>query len=331
MNARKFINVRVSLTLTALALCGALVTSAMSTSCGSSSSGGNGGSSGSNGGSPGNGGSPSNGGNPGSNGGSTGNGGSSGVTCTDPGSDAVNFCDGLAQGAMTGYSYIALGPQDSASSPICAEDPNDLTKTRLITSPPTGECIHDGDNCPLTGHTIWKAQDDNSLCISGKIPKVQGSDYTSYWGLQIGVNTSQPPAFNYTTKAVDPDGHTLGQSYSGITLTTKGAATPPLPASQLRAVIHLLNQTCTENPYCAIMKSGTPIVLTSFNTMCWNGSTCTASTACAADAADKTTCCQQLQASDVPNIDKIGVQLSSDTGVDYDVSDFCLVGISFTK
>ena len=320
MNARKFINVRVSLTLTALALCGALVTSAMSTSCGSSSSGGNGGS-------PGNGGS-ANGGNGSGSGGSTGSGGSSGATCTVPPADTVNFCDGLAQGAMTGYAYIALGPQDKADSPVCAEDPNKLDVTRPIKAPPTGVCQDGVNTCPLTGHTVWDPQSDNSLCITGKIPKVQGGDYTSYWGLQIGVNTSQPPAFNLTTNSVDPDGHTLGQNYTNITITTKGATTPPLPAGQLRVVIHLVNQTCTENPYCAVMKSGTPIVLTSFNTMCWNGSSCGTS-ACAPDAADKTQCCQQLQASDVANIDKIGVQLSSDTGVDYDVSDFCLVGIAF--
>ncbi len=299
MNARKFLNVRViSLTATALGLCGLLAMSATTTSC-ASSNGGSGGAAGGGGGE-----------------GGSGGGGTTGGNCSDPGSNAVNFCDGKAQGAMTGYAFIALGLQDTATDPVCAEDPNDLTVTRLITAPPTGECDAVGKTCPTTGHTVWKPMDDGSLCITGKIPAVQGSDYTSDWGLQIGVNTSDPPADS------SGNGQTLGQvssdaaNYTSITLNTNGSVTPANTA--IRTIIHLVSQSCTENPYCATMQSGKANLLTSFNTECWNGSSCGTSSTC-----------KQLQASDIPNIDKIAIQISSDTSHDYTVDNFCLQSITF--
>jgi hypothetical protein len=61
------------------------------------------------------------------------------------------------------------------------------------------------------------------------------------------------------------------------------------------------------------MTSGKAILLTSFNTKCYDSPV---------DGVG-------LTAADVPNIDKIGVQISSDTTNDYVVTNFCLTGVSF--
>ena len=61
------------------------------------------------------------------------------------------------------------------------------------------------------------------------------------------------------------------------------------------------------------MTSGRAITLTDFNTKCYDS------------PADGTA----LTAADVPNIDKIGVQISSDIGSAYTVTNFCLTGVTF--
>ncbi len=298
MNARKFLNVRVSLTVTALALSGALVFSAMTTSCASSSggSGGNGG---------------------GGSGGGGSTGGTTGGSCADPASDAVNFCNGQAQGVMTGYAYIALGKLDTASDPVCAPDSADLNTTQNITAAGT-----DPGACPTTGTTVWQTSD--ALCITGSIPQLPGSptqtDYNDNWGLQIGVNTASPPA-------TGPGSGTLGKTYATIAATTTGSVTPTNNA--IRLVIHLAGTPDTDNPYCATMSaSGKAITLTSFNTQCWNGGSCGTVPACT-PGADQSKCCNQLQDSDIPNIDKIGIQISSDNKFAYDVKNYCLTGYQF--
>ena len=96
MNARKFLNVRVSLTLTALAMTGAFAISALTTACGSSSNGGGGSGSG---GAAGNSGS---GGGGGPVGGSSGGSGGGNPNCTEAPTDSVNFCYGQAQGLFQG-------------------------------------------------------------------------------------------------------------------------------------------------------------------------------------------------------------------------------------
>ena len=278
MNAKILSKVSVGLTLTALALCGAV---AVSASCagggGTAGSGGNAGS--------GSGGS-----------GGSGGGGSTGTTTCQaaPGADAVNFCNGKAQGVMAGYAYIALGAADTASDPKCAPDSANTAVTQAITK---------ATPCPTTGTTVWKAAD--SLCISGTIPKVVGGDYTGNWGLQIGVNTIDPPA-------TSAGSGTLGKTYSTISVTTTGTVAPTNTA--IRVVIHTVDMAADANPYCATMsKSGAVITLTSFNTECW-GPTATAKT---------------LAATDIPNIDKIGVQISSDITNEYTVTDYCVTGITF--
>ncbi len=62
--------------------------------------------------------------------------------------------------------------------------------------------------------------------------------------------------------------------------------------------------------YCAPFSPGVPIPLTSFNTFCWDGSGTT------------------LAPADVPNIDKVAVQVSS-TERAATVEDLCLVEIAF--
>jgi hypothetical protein len=220
----------------------------------------------------------------------------------------------MAQGdLMQGYAYIALGVSDTATSPICADDASDLTKTRPITAPTPGQCMEDGKTCPLTGHTVWS--DSDKLCLKGSIPVVTGGDYTNNWGLQIGANTGNPPAAD--------GGNTLGQnsdkasSYTTITVTTSGSITAGNGKTKpaVRVVLHVKSMSCTEDPYCATMVSGQPILLTSFSTQCW-------STACKAP-------CKKLTADDIPNIDKVGIQICADTTTSYTADPYCLDNIVF--
>jgi hypothetical protein len=286
MNARKLTKIQFGLTATAIALFGAL---AMSASCGSSST--------SNGGSGGNGGGGSGGG--GNGGGGSGGGGSGGSTssgtCTDPGADAVNFCHGKAQGVMAGYAYIALGKLDTATDPKCAPDSKDTNTTQDITK---------DTPCPTTGTTVWNAAD--ALCITGDIPAVTGGDYTSNWGLQIGVNTIDPPA-------TASGSGTLNKTYASITVTTTGTITPTNTA--IRVVLHTVGMAADANPYCATMQaSGKAISLDAFNTECWGPSTAA----------------KYLTKDDkVADIDKVGVQISSDTSNEYKVNNFCVTGFQF--
>lgn len=260
--------------MTALALCGAL---ALTASC-AGNGGGTGGATGSNGGTTGT-----------SNGGTvvTSNGGSTVTTptggVTAPSGNAVTFNTGKASGAMTGYGWIAMGPQDSASSPTCGTSATAITSTT-----------------PCLTSTTWSSA--SSLCISGTIPMVTGTpaDYTDDWGLQIGVNATD----------ATPSG-TLGSnaaSFTKITFTTSGAVAPTTAA--IRAEIHRLGDP-DATTYCANMTSGTPITLTAFNTACWDGSG------------------TSLTSADITNIDKVGVQISSDTSSAYTVTNYCLSGISF--
>jgi hypothetical protein len=226
--------------------------------------------------------------------------------------DEVTFKDGKAQGPMNGYAYIALGIQNSETSPLCVDDPNDPNAIpRPITAPDPNTCVKAGATCPTTGRTMWNSS--TALCITGTIPMVMNSDYTSDWGLQIAMNTSSPPA------DTNGNGKTLKATYSTIAYDiTPDAVTPTNTA--IRAVIHLVSQECFANPYCAtITAPGQALTLTDFNTECWNGTACTTGT------------CLQLTAADIPNIDKVGVQISSSDKMAYTVNNFCLNSITFGK
>jgi hypothetical protein len=150
---------------------------------------------------------------------------------------------------------------------------------------------------PCLTQTNWNSS--TALCISGSIPMVTGTppDYTDNWGLQIGVNAT----------ADIPSG-TIGQSFSTIAFNTIGSVVPT--GAAIRAEIHRLGDS-DATVYCANMVPGVPIALTAFNTACWDGTGI------------------PLRAVDVPNIDKVGVQVSSDTTSPYTVTNFCLTGITF--
>lgn len=276
MNARFLTTVRVGLTMTAVALCGAMALSG-NTGCASSDS--NGGSAGNS-----NGGSTGNGGTSGGNGGTTGGG-----SCT-AGADAVCFSAGKATGVMTGYGYIALGSADTATSPKCDNTANGGAIDEAITS---------AKPCPETGgKSVWSTP-TAGLCISGSIPVVAGGDYKGNWGLQIGCNVS------------DPAGGTIGTAYSKITFNFNDSAVTPANMA-IRGEIHVKDDAA-DKTYCATVTPGVATSLIAFNTACWDSTGV------------------NLSADMIPNIDKIGLQVSSDDKKAYEVKDLCWSGLTFTK
>jgi hypothetical protein len=266
MNAKKFLNVRVCLTMTAVALCGALVLTA---SCASDSN---------------------------NNGGSNGSGGGS---CTNPPADGVCFGAGQATGGgnlsnVNGYGWVALGSADSVSSPVCDNTANGGGASETITQ---------AKPCPEAGgKSVW-TNPEQGLCISGTIPVVTGGDYTGNWGLQIGMNITKDA------------GGTLGKSYKNITFNYGSGVSPA--TSEIRGEIHVANDPnldASHSNYCAVIQPGKPVLLSAFNTECWTG------------GAGK-----PMPDSAVANIDKVGVQISSDINSKYDVSNFCWTGFTFAQ
>jgi hypothetical protein len=259
MNARFLSKVRVGLTVTAMGLCGAY---ALSTNTGCAG-GGDGGSAG----------------NTPTGTGGAGGGGSTGSSCS-AGADTVCFKDGQASGPMAGYGWVALGILDSISDPVC--DTGAITKEK-----------------PCTTQTKWNASD--AVCISGKIPALPASpvqkDYDDNWGLQIGVNSAEPPA--------DKGGATLNKTYKTITFNVSGS-----PTTGLRGELHRKGDD-EKVTYCATFKSGEKVTLTAFNTKCWG---------------DATTVL--LTEADIPNIDKVGIQVSSGSSA-IDVTNLCLKSVEF--
>lgn len=209
-----------------------------------------------------------------------GSGGSGGTACVA--SDTkVCFKDGKAEGAMTGYGWVALGMLNTVTDPTCDTDKHAITSARACTTT-----------------TNWNSSD--SLCITGTIPALPAmpfqSDYENNWGIQIGVNTSEPP------------GVTLGKTHTSVTITVAGS-----PTTGLRAVLHVKGEPAGQ-AYCAELTSGQPIQLSSFNLECWNGAT--------ADPA------KALAMTNIPNIDKLGIQVSS-TQTEIKVENLCLQSIAF--
>ncbi|MGB8296484.1 MAG: hypothetical protein WCG85_13740 [Polyangia bacterium] len=150
-------------------------------------------------------------------------------------------------------------------------------------------------NCAAT---TWGTANPNGLCMSGAIPALAATnpDYTGNWGVEVGVNATATP------------GGGLGQSFSSIAITVSGT-----PTSGLRAMLHRKTDPVGQG-YCAAMTSGTPIPFTSFNTKCYD------------TPADGTA----LTATDVPNIDQVGVQVSSGSAA-ITVSSLCITGITFAQ
>jgi len=250
--------IKVPAQVAALALGGAM---AFSVACSSGSSG-----------NPGSGGS-------GSGGSGSGSGGSSGGSSCTSSDTKTCFKDGKADGPLKGYAWIALGSQDMLTDPTCDTDKH---------------VIDSAHACTTT--TNWSTSD--SLCMSGKIPALPAmpaqADYNNNWGIQIGVNTSEPP------------GITVGKSYTSIAITITGS-----PSTGLRAELHVKGEPAGQT-YCADMTSGQAIDFSKFNQECWNGDAAASSKALLMD--------------DIKNIDKVGIQVSS-TMDEITVDKLCLQSI----
>jgi len=216
----------------------------------------------------------------GSGGSGSGSGGTSGSSCTSSETKTC-FKDGKADGTLKGYGWIALGAQDQLTDPTCDTDHKVIDSTHACTTT-----------------TNWSTSD--SLCMSGKIPALPATpaqlDYDNNWGIQIGVNTSEPP------------GITLGKTYTSIAITISGS-----PSTGLRAELHVKGEPAGQT-YCADMTSGQAIDLSKFNQECWNGDSAASSKALSMD--------------NITNIDKVGIQVSS-TMMDISVDKLCLQSIEF--
>ena len=152
---------------------------------------------------------------------------------------------------------------------------------------------------PCLTSTTWSST--TALCITGSVPALPAAptstDYSNNWGVSVGVNATD------TT----PSGG-LGQSFSSVTITVSGS-----PSSGLRAMVHRKGDADATS-YCATLTSGTAMPLTSFSTTCYT------------PASPGTA----ITATDVPNIDLIGVQVSSGTAA-ITVSNLCITGITFAQ
>jgi len=210
--------------------------------------------------------------------------------------EEVSFEDGKASGPLDGKAFVTLGRDDAVSDPVCDNSG----------SPDGAEHDPITKENPCEGTTKWN--DPASLCITGSIPIVEKGDYKNNFGLQIVVNSSEP-AYS------DTEGHTLDKSFTKVAFHyDQGRITPTLGASLLRVLVHKGGDD-EESAYCAILTgSGEPIELTSFNTKCWPGETG-----------------DDLPADDIPKIDKVGIQISSDDKEAYEVDNFCLQRIVFSK
>jgi hypothetical protein len=162
-------------------------------------------------------------------------GGGGGAT---PSGDNVVFKTGKADGLFSGYGWVALGKDDSLTSPGCD----------------TKEPITASKSC--TTSTVWSKED--ALCMSGAIPALPASpaqaDYDNNWGVQIGVNAKEPS---------DAIGDSI-KGYVSVSFVLSGS-----PSSGLRAMFHRKGDP-DGTTYCAdSIKSDTPIKFTKFNTKCW--------------------------------------------------------------
>jgi hypothetical protein len=165
-------------------------------------------------------------------GGDTSNGGQTSVNS----GNTVTYSQGMAQGAMTGAGWVALGPLDKITSPTCGGSP--------ITS-----------STPCTTSTTWSSS--NALCASGYIPALPArpaqTDYDNNWGIDLCANATTPPT------------GTLATTFRTIAVYLSGS-----PTTGLRVMVHRI-QDADDVWYCAYFSSGSAVALTSLNTACWDG------------------------------------------------------------
>lgn len=191
----------------------------------------------------------------------------------------MTFSAAEARGAMSGYGWVAMGEKDIVTSPTCGPSHAPIT--------PSASCSFASTNWGST----------SALCVSATIPALSSAptatEYTENWGIRFGVNAS----------ASDPLSP-IGEAFSSITFNLTGS-----PQTGLRAFVHRAGDTPGVS-YCALVTSGKPIVLTSFNTSCWNGTG------------------TSLTAADAPKIDKIGLEVTS-TLSEINVNNLCITSIVF--
>jgi hypothetical protein len=159
---------------------------------------------------------------------------STGGTTTPPNSGTVvSIANGQAQGAMTGFGWVALGSLDTVTDPTCDSPKGAITSAV---------------SCDLTRWSM-----PNAYCVSGYIPLVgSSSEFTSNWGIILGINCTPVT------------GGVLGQAFSSLTISTSGS-----PSSGLRVQVHRKGDP-QDTTYCTNMTPGLAVSFTSLNTTCWD-------------------------------------------------------------
>jgi hypothetical protein len=165
--------------------------------------------------------------------------GTGGTTTPPNAGTVVTIANGQAQGAMTGFGWIALGSLDTVRDPTCAS--------------PAGPIVS-GVPCDITQ---WSST--TAYCMSGNVPVVPPNptktDYDNNWGIEIGINAT-------------PDGTgALGQSFSSVAVTVSSAS----DISGLRVSTHRLGDPDGTN-YCTSLSSGVQTPFSRFNSACWDNS-----------------------------------------------------------
>ena len=162
-----------------------------------------------------------------------------------------------------------------------------------ITSPTCGATKAAITNAtPCAADPNWSG---TGLCMTGSVPALAATnpDYAGNYGVEVGVS------------ATDPATGGLGQSFSSISIAVSGS-----PSTGLRALVHRVGDPDSTS-YCLPYASGA-MTLTSFTTACYTPAT--PGTA--------------LTAADVPNIDKVAIQVPSTTTA-ITVTSLCITGITF--
>ena len=145
---------------------------------------------------------------------------------------------------------------------------------------------------PCAADPNWSST--TALCMTGSIPALGSTpDYAANFGVVVGVN------------ATDPATGGLGQTFTSVTITATGG-----PGSGVRAQIHKKGDPDSSS-YCFPFTSGTAMALAKFAIDCYN-----------------TTPLQVYPAADIPNIDKISLEVFSATAA-ITVASLCITGISF--